>query len=166
MSRKMTGDREDTVNRRRFIRVMGGGAAAVVLAACSDDGPDLFSPLARGAAEPDTDMGAAGEPAGAEVVISPEAWDPANADIAYSPKLTTISVGGTVTWINNDTLFHTVTSGFSTGELGKAGTPDGLFDSGEVQAGETFQHTFDEIGTFDYFCTPHPWMIGQVVVTA
>ncbi|MBT5206234.1 MAG: hypothetical protein HOM00_03905, partial [Acidimicrobiaceae bacterium] len=30
--------------------------------------------------------------------------------------------------------------------------------------GDSFSHTFTEAGTFDYFCTPHPWMTGTVVV--
>ena len=98
-----------------------------------------------------------------EVVIPDGAWDPANAATAFSPKVITVTAGTTVTWRNTDSLFHTITSGTSTGQ---AGTADGKFDSGEVQPGETFEHTFDEAGTFDYFCAPHPWMIGQVVVSA
>jgi nitrite reductase (NO-forming) len=97
------------------------------------------------------------------VVIPDGAFDPANADTAYSPRALTVAVGTTVTWINEDAVFHTITSGSSNGTTG---TPDGDFDSGEVQKGETFEHTFDEAGTFDYFCTPHPWMVGQVEVTA
>jgi nitrite reductase (NO-forming) len=160
MSIKLTSDRGDTLDRRRFILMLGGGAALVGLAACGDDGNDGTSPSARTGDE------TAPEAGGAEVVIPPDAWDPANADIAYSPNVVTIKVGDTVTWRNTDSLFHTVTSGMSTGEAGKPGTPDGIFDSGEVQAGEMFQHTFTEAGTFDYFCTPHPWMIGQIIVTA
>ncbi len=98
-----------------------------------------------------------------DVLIPDGAFDPDNADIAYSPKVLTVSVGTTVTWTNNDKVFHTITSGPSNGTTAE---PDGGFDSGEVQAGETFAHTFDEEGVFDYFCTPHPWMIGQVKVTA
>lgn len=113
---------------------------------------------AAAAAEPVTAV----EAAPGEVVIPDGAWDPANAATAYSPSVLTVAVGTTVTWRNNDALYHTITTGTSNGQVG---TPDGLFDSGDVQPGESFQHTFDEAGTFDYYCTPHPWMIGQVVVT-
>jgi plastocyanin len=76
----------------------------------------------------------------------------------YIPYVVTISVGGTVTWTNDDTAAHTVTS-----ETVTSG-PDGIFDSSIVMAGKTFEHTFDDAGTYDYFCVVHPWMTGQVVV--
>lgn len=128
-----------------------------------EENGSIFSESEQGLADAEAnEQEAAPDAAPGEVVIPPGAWDPANADIAYSPKVLTISAGTTVTWRNTDTMFHTVTSGSSNGQ---AGTSDGLFESGEVQPGETFQHTFDKAGTFDYFCTPHPWMMGQVVVT-
>ncbi|MBT4985579.1 MAG: multicopper oxidase domain-containing protein [Ilumatobacter sp.] len=105
-------------------------------------------------------------PAGAgdpnTVLIPAGAYDPANADTAYSPQAMSVAVGTTVTWINEDSVFHTITSG---GSNGTTVTPNGEFDSGEVQTGETYAHTFDTPGTFDYYCTPHPWMIGQIEVT-
>ncbi len=90
------------------------------------------------------------------------AYDPANAATAYSPAVLSVAVGTTVTWINNDLVFHTITSGSSNGTTA---TADGRFDSGEVQPGESFEYTFDEAGTFDYHCTPHPWMKAQIEVT-
>lgn len=112
-----------------------------------------------GAAEPDT----AGPPADPNTVIIPAgAFDPANADTAYLPQELTVVAGTTVTWINNDSVFHTVTSGASNGTVGE---PDDLFDSGEIQSGQQWQHTFDDEGEFDYYCAPHPWMVGRVVVT-
>ena len=39
-----------------------------------------------------------------------------------------------------------------------------MFDSSMIMAGETFEYTFDEEGTFAYYCIVHPWMIGEVVV--
>ena len=113
------------------------------------------------AAENEPEVAAPGDPN--TVLIPSGAYDPANAATAYTPAVLSIAVGTTVTWINNDSVFHTITSGTSNGTLA---TADGLFDSGEVQPGETFERTFDESGTFDYHCTPHPWMKGQVEVTA
>ena len=81
------------------------------------------------------------------------------ADGCFIPSMVTIDVGGEVTWENDDTAAHTVTSGTP------AGGPDGHFDSSLVMAGSSFSHTFDEAGTFDYFCMVHPWMQGMVMVT-
>ena len=78
----------------------------------------------------------------------------------YIPSTVTINVGETVTWSNDDTAAHTVTSGTA------SGGPDGLFDSSLFMAGTTFSHTFEEEGTFDYFCMVHPWMVGTVMVGA
>jgi nitrite reductase (NO-forming) len=113
------------------------------------------------AADSEPQAPAAGDPN--TVVIPDGAFDPANAATAYSPQALSVSAGTTVTWVNNDKVFHTITSGTSNGTVTE---PSGDFDSGEVQPGETFEHTFSDEGTFDYFCTPHPWMIGQVEVTA
>ncbi|CAE6497181.1 cupredoxin domain-containing protein [Candidatus Nitrosotenuis uzonensis] len=77
----------------------------------------------------------------------------------YKPAEVTIGVGGTVTWTNDDTAAHTVTSGSI-----NAGGPDGVFDSSIFMAGKTFEHTFDEAGEYDYFCIVHPWMTGKVIV--
>ena len=76
----------------------------------------------------------------------------------FIPADVTINVGGTVTWSNDDTAAHTVTSGTA------AGGPDGNFDSSLFMAGDTFSHTFDEAGEYDYFCMVHPWMAGKITV--
>ena len=81
------------------------------------------------------------------------------AEGCFVPSMVTIDVGGEVTWENNDTAAHTITSGTPTGG------PDGHFDSSLVMAGSTFSHEFDEAGSFDYFCMVHPWMQGMVMVT-
>ncbi len=78
----------------------------------------------------------------------------------YIPYEVTIDVGETVTWTNDDTAAHTVTSGSA------VDGPDGLFDSSLFMAGATFSHTFEEEGIFDYFCMVHPWMEGVVMVGA
>jgi len=81
------------------------------------------------------------------------------ADGCFIPSMVTIDVGGEVTWENDDTAAHTVTSGTPTGG------PDGNFDSSLVMAGSSFSHTFEDAGSFDYFCMVHPWMQGMVMVT-
>lgn len=79
-------------------------------------------------------------------------------DECYLPYSLEIRVGDTVTWNNIDTAAHTVTSG------NVSGGASGLFDSSLFMSGTTFEHTFDDAGTFDYFCMVHPWMVGQVIV--
>lgn len=76
----------------------------------------------------------------------------------YDPSTVTIDAGGTVTWNNDDTAGHTVTSGTP------AAGPDGVFDSSLLASGASFDHTFETAGTFPYFCMVHPWMVGVVVV--
>lgn len=79
----------------------------------------------------------------------------------FQPDTLTVRVGTTVTWINQDGFIHTVTSGTSPSER------SGLFDSGNLNAGETFSFTFDQARTYDYFCIPHYslGMIGKIIVT-
>ena len=76
----------------------------------------------------------------------------------YIPASVTINVGDTVLWTNDDTAAHTVTSGSPTEG------PSGVFDSSLVMGGATYEFTFNESGSYDYFCMVHPWMIGDVQV--
>jgi len=76
----------------------------------------------------------------------------------WLPAEISVGVGGTVTWSNDDTAAHTVTSGSPTDG------PDGTFDSSLFMAGATFEVTFDDSGSYDYFCMVHPWMQGNVQV--
>ena len=76
----------------------------------------------------------------------------------FLPASLNVAIGETVLWSNDDNAAHTVTSGTS------ASGPDGLFDSGMILAGESFEFTFDSEGIFDYYCVVHPWMTGEVIV--
>ena len=84
------------------------------------------------------------------------------------PRQITVSVNDTITWTNNDTEAHTVTSGNGAGieslMNNKRGTPNGLFDSGSFKPGQSWTHAFTKPGTYTYFCTIHPWMDGVVTV--
>lgn len=72
----------------------------------------------------------------------------------YSVNVLTVKAGTTVTWSNGDAMMHTVTA------------VDGSFDSGFLNEGDTWSHTFDTPGEYEYFCSPHPWMRAKVVVEA
>lgn len=76
-------------------------------------------------------------------------------DFAFNPANIVVKKGSTVTWTNNDTAKHNVA--FTSGSL--SGTEGPL-----MAQGETYTHTFDEAGTFDYKCTPHPFMQASVTV--
>ena len=104
-----------------------------------------------------------GEPAAVEAAVdevgdtSVDAVSAATAvavvDVAFEPEDMRIPVGTTVDWTNEDPFAHTVTAN------------DGAFDSGTIDAGQTFSQLFDEPGTFDYFCDIHPSMTGRVTVS-
>lgn len=72
---------------------------------------------------------------------------------SFYPKAIRISKGDTVKWDNKDTGIHTVTS------------LDGIFDSGMIMSGQSFENKFEQAGTFDYICSLHPWMRASVIVT-
>ena len=72
---------------------------------------------------------------------------------SFNPSPVEVRVGETVTWINDDSGRHTVTS------------KDGVFDSGMVGKEQSSSFTFDKAGEYPYFCEPHPNMVGTVVVT-
>jgi plastocyanin len=76
----------------------------------------------------------------------------------YDPSPLTVKPGTSVTWTNRDSTIHTVTSGLP--EQGEVGT---LFDSDIMSPGKTFTHAFDKTGIFDYSCTLHPFMHGQII---
>ena len=87
-----------------------------------------------------------------QVSIEKGSWDTKQKD-NYSPKEIIARVGSTITWINDDTLPHTITSDRA-----------GLFDSSILSAGHKWMHTFVKIGDYEYHCTLHPWMKGSVKV--
>ena len=70
---------------------------------------------------------------------------------AFKPAEIKVPVGSAVTWYNRDAVIHTVTA------------RDKTFDSGSLPRDDTFTYTFEEKGTFEYYCVPHPYMEGKVV---
>ena len=77
----------------------------------------------------------------------------------YTPSNLTIQGNTTVTWTNNDTVLHTVTSG------NPNEGPSRLFDSSLIGPNNQFNYTFSDEGQFKYYCTLHPFMTGTVTVT-
>ena len=75
-------------------------------------------------------------------------------NFAFAPQTITVAAGTTVTWTNHDDEPHTVTS---------ADNPR-LFKSSALDSDDSFSFTFATPGTFKYFCSIHPQMVGTVVV--
>lgn len=82
------------------------------------------------------------EPVTAEVTIS---------NFSFTPAELRIVRGTTVTWTNEDTVRHNAVS-------------EGNFLSPLLAKGESWSYTFTTAGTYDYRCTPHPFMRGKIVV--
>jgi plastocyanin len=74
-------------------------------------------------------------------------------EFMYSPKDLVVAVGSKVTWVNDDQVPHTIV------ETNK------VFHSAALDTQDNFSYTFTTPGTYQYFCTLHPQMIGKVVVT-
>jgi len=73
-------------------------------------------------------------------------------DFGYLPETIEAEVGTTVTWENSGAAPHTITA------------RDQSFDSGLLFTGDTYNQTYTTTGTFEYFCTLHPNMVGTVLV--
>ena len=139
----MTKRRSSVAIRRALI---GLAATALLTAACGG-----------GAAE---NAGAEADPMAAVTIEG----------IAFEPRELTVSAGDTVVWTNEDDVDHTVTSG-EPGDQGVPGVdegsppkPDGLFDDALARAGSTSSFTFEEPGTYPYFCRVHEAMTGVITV--
>jgi nitrite reductase (NO-forming) len=92
-------------------------------------------------------------------------------NFAYAPADLTVSVGTTVTWINHDSVGHTVTEGDPNSP--KQAKLRAFDSSGEavtgkvalIGAGESWSYTFTTPGTYEYYCIVHPYMIGHITVS-
>lgn len=73
---------------------------------------------------------------------------------AFNPSTLTVPVGTTVTWTNDDSFDHTVTSN------------SGAFNSGDISGGSKFSHNFNQPGNYPYHCSIHTFMHGMIQVTS
>jgi plastocyanin len=91
------------------------------------------------------------------VIVAKGSSFPSNGKF-FVPADVGIAPNGTIVWTNEDAIIHTVTSGKP-----RQG-PSGEFDSGIIQSGHSFNHTFSKRGAYDYYSSLHPYMIGKVIV--
>jgi plastocyanin len=115
------------------------------------------------AGSPTTPTAPTGPVGGGAIEVSITANSVSKTENAFDPNPVQAKVGDTVTWTNNDSTVHTVTSG-------SAGQPDNKFNSSPnlnplLAPEQTFKHTFEEAGEYPYFCALHPNMVGTVSVT-
>ena len=103
----------------------------------------------------------AASPLVTSVSIANGASVPTNEEF-FAPDDVQVTVGSMVTWKNDDTASHTVTSGTV---QNNTPTPDGRFDSGILNAGDSFPFVFDKAGEYPYYCTIHPWMTAKVTAS-
>jgi plastocyanin len=113
------------------------GAAEPVPRPTAPTQPAPAAPTAAAAPQPAAD--------GNKVVID---------NFTFSPATLTVPAGTAVTWVNHDDVPHTVTSP----------SRPRLLDSPTLDTDQSFTHVFKDPGTYDYYCTVHPRMTGQVIV--
>ncbi|MEO6627206.1 MAG: plastocyanin/azurin family copper-binding protein [Aquihabitans sp.] len=77
------------------------------------------------------------------------------ADFSFDPTPLQVKAGATVTFTNKDKETHTATS---------TGKVPADFDTGKLKKGDSKKVTFDEAGTYTYYCDIHNYMKGEVVV--
>ena len=170
-------------SRRRILRLTGAALAGGAVAGCSaapgessetagdGDGGSDSTPTPTSSGD-GGDGGSSGEWTQASTV---EMTD----QLAYAPKRIEVSAGTTVTFENVGSIGHTVTAygdaipdgatyfasgGFESQQAAKDGYSNG--QEGNVPAGESYEHTFETTGTYEYYCIPHELngMVGYVKV--
>jgi YVTN family beta-propeller protein len=86
----------------------------------------------------------------------------------YVPRSHSVNVGDVITWTNEDSTPHTVTSGKGISLVKQLkeseGEPDGFFDSGIINPQESWSFTFSEPSQYAYYCTLHPWVERSITV--
>lgn len=129
------------------------GSGQSALAGAS--GSTATGPVGTGSAMPGMTMSV---PAGASsgAAVAPVSGNSvAIKNFAFAPAALIVKVGTKVTWTNEDTDAHTVTSQNNTGVL----------NSPALNTGQSFSYTFTKPGTYSYLCTIHPFMTATVTVT-
>lgn len=120
-------------------------ALAGLAAGCGDDDDMGMDAPAQTTTQPAPAESAPAESAGGDVTI-------AMRGIRFMPEDVTISVGDTVTWVNEDPVEH------------DADARSGEFESELFGEGESFSYTAEAAGAIEYFCSVHPGMDGTITV--
>jgi plastocyanin len=89
-----------------------------------------------------------------DVAVAAPATTVAIDNFMFTPMTISVPVGGTVTWVNNDDIPHTVRA------------VDGSFHSPALDTDDHYSFTFTKAGVYSYFCSIHPKMVAKVIVKA
>lgn len=143
---------------RRLLALAVAGVLLFAVAACGSSGDDESSSgdssTTTAAAGSSTDYGSTDTTSASASDTPAEPTAPVIEDFSFTPDPIEIVAGDSVTWTNRGQNTHTVTA------------DDGSFDSGNIEAGATFEQPFDEAGEFTYHCNIHTSMTGTVTVTS
>jgi plastocyanin len=143
---------------KRLARFRASGVvAAVLIGACGGSGSN--DATSNGAAAPTmTTTAPTGLTAAPTMPIRAAAAGVTVKQFQFMPAELVVKAGTTVTWTNQDQILHTATSGAMPGRA------DGHFDGPMDGPGNSFSFTFDEPGTYPYFCSRHNSMVGKITV--
>ncbi len=125
-----------------LLAAIGVIAAGTIVGGCGGD--DSSSSTSTSAESSSTTADATGSAAATDQIEI--------ADFKYDPETVTVDAGTEVTWTNSDDAAHTATA------------DDSSFDTGDLDEGDSKSVTFDEPGTFTYYCRFHPFMKATVEV--
>ncbi|WP_049981208.1 plastocyanin/azurin family copper-binding protein [Halolamina rubra] len=178
-------DNDDALSRRSFLRAgtVGAATAAAAGTAAAQEGTETATPTgtsngtATGTATGNetatgTSTGGGGG-GGGGTTHTVDMTD----DLIFDPDSITVAVGDTIVWENVGSVGHSVTAyeedipdgaefwasgGFDNEQAARDNYPD----QGDVPGGESYEHTFETVGTHEYFCIPHEGvgMVGTVEV--
>ena len=144
-------------DRRRFLVGAGMAGGALVLGRQVDTQGATPTPASDEATAGAFDASPEASPVASPVASPTAVFEASIQSLKFIPREIDISVGTTVVWTNKDSVAHTVTQ--------RAKPKDQIFSSPMLAPGESFSFMFDTPGTYPYFCTPHPFMTGTVVVS-
>lgn len=154
-------ENDDALSRRSFLRAGTATAAGTAAAgtAAAQEGTETGTDSGNGASNgtaTGTSTGGGGSTHTVDMTDS----------LVFEPAELTVAAGDTVVWENVGSVGHSVTAygenipdgadywasgGFDSEDAARSGYPD----QGNVPGGESYQHTFETLGTHEYFCIPH-----------
>jgi len=159
------------MDRRRFLRC-GAAALAAGTAGCAGDN---ITPATPRASEREPTASETGDAVTRTPAGQPDAVVEMNDDLAFVPAEIEIAAGDTIGWTNVGSFRHTVTAYEDDLPEGAAYFASGGFDSeqaarvetgGYLEETESYAHTFETEGAYEYYCIPHETagMVGTVEV--
>jgi len=132
----------------RLLAVLVAVAALAALAGCGGSDNKKTGSTSVGA-----NGGGAATPAKTNAAATAGTVQIAMQNTAFSPKTTTVKVGETIKWTNDDPFDHNVTA-----------TKGGTVHSSNFGQGGTYSYKVEKAGTISYVCTLHPGMDGTLKV--